>query len=95
MRDNLKCHMYLRPGADFAMVALPKNYSHTHGVWNLIALGARRFQESLTYGFGAPGTFDRTLLVGFEQFDATTDAPISRKTRLDMRDMAVARVNHS
>ncbi|SPF37081.1 hypothetical protein SBA4_1970004 [Candidatus Sulfopaludibacter sp. SbA4] len=82
LRDILKCHMYLHAGADFAMVVLPKNYSHSHGVWNLFDFGVQRFQECLTYGFGAADTLDRILLLGFEQFVASTNAPLSQKTRL-------------
>ncbi|MBZ5490922.1 MAG: hypothetical protein LAO76_08325 [Acidobacteriia bacterium] len=41
LRDILKCHMYLHCGADFAIVALPKNYPHKLGVWNLFELVCR------------------------------------------------------
>jgi len=51
----------------------------------------RRFQECLTYGFGRADTLGRILLLGFEQFDASTNAPPSQTTRLDMREWAAAR----
>lgn len=88
LRDILKCHMYLRAGADFAIIALPKNYSHTHGIWNLLEFGAQRFRECLTYGFGTADMLGRILLLGFEQFVSSTNAPLSRKSRLDMRERA-------
>ena len=95
LRDILKCHMYLHAGADFALIALPKNYSHTHGVWNLFDFGVQRLSECLAYGFGTPDTFDRILLLGFQQFVASTNAPLSQKTRLDMRDQAGEQLAHS
>lgn len=88
LRDILKCHMYLHAGADFALVALPKNYSHKHGVWNLFAFGVGRFSECATYGFGTADKLGRILLLGFEQFDALTNKPLSKLTRLEMRQYA-------
>ena len=76
----------MRAGADFAIIALPKNYSHRHGIWNLFEFGAQRFRECLTYGFGTRDLFDRILLLGFEQFVASTQAPFSRQSRLDMKE---------
>ena len=35
LRDFLKCHISPHAGAHFALVALPRNYAHKHGVWNL------------------------------------------------------------
>jgi hypothetical protein len=84
--------MYLHAGADFAIVALPKNYSHTHGVWNLFNFGVQRFRECLNYGFGTADTLGRILLLGFEHFVASTNAPLSRKTRIDMREQAAAQL---
>jgi hypothetical protein len=92
LRDILKCHMYLHAGADFALVALPKNYSHTHGVWNLFEFGVQRFSECKTYGFGTADRLDRILLVGFEQFAAASDKPLCKKTRLEMRQQASSQV---
>src|ERR1039457_6249225 len=92
LRDILKCHMYLHAGADFAIVALPKNYSHTQGVWNLFNFGVQRFRECLNYGFGTADTLGRILLLGFEQFVASTNAPLSRKTRIHMREQAAAQL---
>jgi hypothetical protein len=88
LRDILKCHMYLHAGADFALVAFPKNYSHKHGVWNLFEFGVERFSECATYGFGTADKLGRILLLGFEQFDALTNKPLSKQTRLEMRQHA-------
>jgi len=88
LRDILKCHMYLHAGADFALVGLPKNYAHTHGIWNLFEFGVQRFSECLKYGFGSPDRLGRILLFGFEQFCATTRLPLSRKRRAEMRQQA-------
>jgi hypothetical protein len=85
LRDILKCHMYLRFGADFAVVALPKNYPHRHGVWNLFDFGVQRFKECATYGFGSAENLRRILLLGFEQFEAATNLPLSVETRQRMR----------
>ena len=85
LRDFLKCHMYLHSGADFALVALPKNYPHKVGVWNLFEFGVQRYNECLAYGFGTTESLGRILLMGFEQFDGTTNAPLSTKTRERMR----------
>jgi hypothetical protein len=90
LRDILKCHMYLHAGADFAVVGLPKNYAHTHGIWNLYDFGVQRFEECLKYGFGTPDRLGRISLLGFEQFVGTTDLRISPKTRLEMRKLAVS-----
>jgi len=90
LRDILKCHMYLHAGADFALVVLPKNYPHTHGVWNLFEFGVRRFGECQKYGFGTPDKLGRILLLGFEQFCAATGVPLSQKTRSEMRTRAAA-----
>lgn len=88
LRDILKCHTYLHVGAHFAVVGLPKNYPHKHGVWNLFDFGVHRFNECRTYGFGTRGKFGRILLLGFEQFDAKTDELLSQKTRQRMRQKA-------
>jgi hypothetical protein len=37
----------------------------------------------------------RILLLGFEQFDTSTNAPISQKTRLDMREKAAVHPGNS
>jgi len=85
LRDILKCHMYLHAGADFALVGLPKNYAHTHGIWNLFEFGAQRFSECQKYGFGTADRLGRILLLGFEQFCGTTRIPLSQKRRAEMR----------
>jgi hypothetical protein len=85
LRDILKCHMYLHSGADFAVVALPRNYPHTMGVWNLFDFGVQRFNECQAYGFGRPELLARILLLGYDQFDAGTSGLLSRQTRQRMR----------
>lgn len=92
LRDILKCHMYLHSGADFAIVVLPKNYPHTHGVWDLFEFGVQRFNECKTYGFGTADKFGRILLLGFEQFAASTNEPLSKKTRQEMRKEAAGQL---
>ncbi len=69
--DILKCHMYLSGDAAFALLVLPKNYPHRHGEWDLFATGVARYRQCLDFGFGTPKTFDRILIVGYEQ--ATAD----------------------
>ncbi len=69
--DILKCHMYLSGDATFALLVLPKNYPHRHGEWDLFATGVARYLQCVDFGFGTPETFDRILIVGYEQ--ATAD----------------------
>jgi hypothetical protein len=88
LRDILKCHMYLHAGAHFALVVLAKNYSHKHGVWNLFDFGVQRFSECKTYGFGTTDKLNRILLLGYEQFAASTDKPLCKVTRQEMRTEA-------
>jgi hypothetical protein len=88
LRDLLKSHMYLNSGADFALIVLPRNYPHTHGIWDLFAFGAARYQECLKYGLGTPVTLGRILLVGYTQYDGQTGDKISTVTRLRMRKLA-------
>lgn len=88
LRDLLKSHMYLNSGADFALIVLPRNYPHTHGIWDLFAFGAARYQECLKYGLGTPETLGRILLVGYTQHDAGTGEKLSAFTRLRMRKLA-------
>jgi hypothetical protein len=47
----------------------------------------------MTYGFGTADTLGRVLPLGFEQFVASTNAPLSRKTRLEMRRQAAAQAS--
>ncbi len=88
LRDLLKSHMYLRSGADFALIVLPRNYPHTHGIWYLFAFGAARYQECLKYGLGSPESLGRGLLVGYTQYDAETGEKLSAATRQRMRKLA-------
>lgn len=88
LRDFLKCHIYLHAGADFAVVALPRNYAHKHGVWNLFQFGVERYNECRTYGFGTAENFSRILLLGYDQFDTATNRLLSRVTRQEMRTKA-------
>jgi len=88
LRDFLKCHIYLHTGAHFAIVALPRNYAHKHGVWNLFAFGMERYNECLTYGFGTADKLGRILLLGFDQREAATSRLFSKTTREEMRTKA-------
>jgi len=92
LRDILKCHMYLHTGADFALIALPKNYCHKHGVWNLYDFGMQRFAECQTYGFGTGEKFGRILLLGFDQYAASTNRLLCKATRDEMRTEAAAQL---
>ena len=85
LRDILKAHMYLNSGADYALLALPKNYSHRHGVWNLYEFGVQRFRECRTYGFGTEERLGRILLLGFEQFDTGTKTQLDSDWRMKVR----------
>lgn len=86
LRDILKCHIYLHAGADFAVLGLPRNYPHKHSVWNLFKFGCDRFSECKRYGFGTGDKLGSILLLGYEQYDASTNKPLSRNTRQQMRD---------
>jgi len=85
LRDILKCHMYLHAGADFALIVLPRNYPHKHGVWNLFDFGVQRLNECRTYGFGTPDRLGRIALLGYTQHEVATDSPLSTLTRQRMR----------
>lgn len=88
LRDLLKCHMYFHAGADFALVVLPRNYAHKMGIWNLFDFGIQRIEECRKYGFGTNDKLSRILLLGYTQFEAGTDCPLSKKIRNAMRDTA-------
>ena len=88
LRDILKCHMYQHFGADFTIIGLPKNYPHTHGVWNLFEFGVDRFDECKTYGFGTPDKLGRILLFGYEQYATANNELLSTQTRQQMRAKA-------
>jgi hypothetical protein len=90
LRDLLKCHMYLRAGADYALIVLPTNYCHKLGVWNLFEFGSQRLAECRKYGFGTADKLNRILMLGFDQFLAADNARLSQRTRLDMRRLAAA-----
>lgn len=87
LRDILKAHMYLHSGADYALLALPKNYPHSHGIWNLYEFGVQRFRECRTYGFGVNERLGRIILLGFEQFDAETQRTLDATWRTKVRRM--------
>ena len=88
LRDILKCHMYLYAGADFSAIVLPKNYAHKHGVWDLFEFGVQRFKECQIYGFGTKENLGRIILIGFEQFDVSTNERFSREGRERIRRQA-------
>lgn len=78
LRDILKSHIYLHAGAHFAVVVLPRNYAHKHGVWNLFEFGIERYDECRTYGFGSPVKLGRIALLGFDQHEATTSQLLTK-----------------
>lgn len=88
LRDILKAHMYLHSGADYALLALPKNYPHSHSIWNLYEFGVQRLSECRTYGFGTDDKLGRILLLGFEQLDAETNRPLDTAWRTKIRRIA-------
>ena len=88
LRDILKCHIYLHAGADFAVLGLPTNYPHSRGVWNLFKFGSDRFSECKRYGFGTDGKLSRILLLGYKQYDASSNILLSKHTRQQMQDGA-------
>lgn len=90
LRDILKCHMYLQSGAHFAVVGLPRNYAHKHGIWNLFDFGIERYDECRTYGFGTSDKLGRILLLGFDLCDAATNRRLSKTTREEMRTKSAA-----
>ncbi len=90
LRDFLKCHIYLHAGANFAVVALPRNYAHKHGIWDLFEFGVERYNECRTYGFGTADNLGRILLLGFDQREAATNRLLSKATREEMRTKAAA-----
>ena len=94
LRDILKCHMYIHAGADFALVGLPKNYPHAHGVWDLFEFGVKRLSECKAFGFGTADKLGRILLLGYEQFVASTNEPLSKETRQRMRKEVIAQRRH-
>jgi hypothetical protein len=65
--DILKCHMYLLGDATFALLVLPRNYAHGGGEWDLYTEGVNWYRQCLEFGFGTRETFDRILIVGYEQ----------------------------
>jgi hypothetical protein len=90
LRDLLKCHMYLHSGVDFAVIALPKNYPHRLGIWDLFQFGVDRFRECRTYGFGTTENLGRILLLGFNQYRASDNRALCQITRQEMRNQAAA-----
>jgi hypothetical protein len=85
LRDILKCHMYMKFGFDFCLIVLPRNYPHTHGIWNLYKTGVERLQECMDYDFGVSERLERILLMGFDTFDTRTDERHSVQIRNAMR----------
>lgn len=90
LRDILKCHMYLHSGADFAVIALPKNYPHRRDVWDLFDWGVKRYRECRAYGFGSAEVLGKIVLLGFEQFEASTNRSLCEATRGEMRSHALS-----
>jgi hypothetical protein len=93
LRDILKSHIYLHAGAHFAVVALPRNYAHRSGVWNLFKFGGERYDECHTYGFGSQEKLGRIALLGFDQHEATTNHLLTKAIREQWRAKAAASMN--
>lgn len=93
LRDILKCHIYLHAGAHFAVVVLPRNYAHKHGVWNLFEFGVGRYDECRTYGFGSPDKLGRIALLGFDQHETATNRPLTKTIREKWRAKAATSLN--
>lgn len=89
LRDLLKSHMYLHAGADYAVIALPRNYAHSHGIWNLFQFGRERYNECVRYGFGHPDNLGRIALLGYDQYEATGNRLMTAAVRKEMRKEAV------
>jgi hypothetical protein len=68
LRNFLKFHIYFKHGADFAILFLPKLYPHTNGETENFKAGRMLFEQCLQFEFGKASTFERILLVGYEQF---------------------------
>ncbi len=90
LRDILKSHIYLHAGAHFALVVLPRNYAHKHGVWNLFEFGVERYDECRAYGFGSPHKLGMIALFGFDQYEAGTERLLTKAIREEMRVRATA-----
>jgi hypothetical protein len=63
--DLLKCHMYLKFKAHFAIIVLPKNWVHKRGEKSLFDIMKLRYAQSLQFGMGTPVLFGRILFLGY------------------------------
>jgi hypothetical protein len=90
LRDILKSHIYLHAGARYALIVLPRNYAHKHGIWNLFAFGVERYNECRTYGFGTPDKLGRIALLGFDQYETATNRLLTKAIRKEWRVRAAA-----
>ena len=88
LRDILKCHMYLYYAADYSLVVLPTNYPHKHGIWDLFRFGSEAFTQCKQYGFGTSDKLERIILLGYTQFDASTQKSLDTDIRQQMRETA-------
>jgi len=90
LRDILKSHIYLHAGASYALIVLPKNYAHRHGIWNLFDFGIKRYNECRAYGFGSPDKLGRIALLGFDQYETETNQLLTKAIREEWRVKAAA-----
>ncbi len=88
LRDILKCHIYMDAGVDYTLVGLPRNYAHSRGIWDLYDFGMQRFKECMKYGFGTSDKLGRILMLGFTQYDATSNEQLSTQIRQQIREKA-------
>jgi len=77
--------MYLHAGADYALIVLPRNYAHSHGIWDLFAFGSARYMECLRYKFGTAGRLGQVLLAGYTQYFSRTGEALNPAIRERMR----------
>jgi hypothetical protein len=66
--DFLKMHIYLdRPEVSAALLVVPINWPHAHGVVDLFSFARERFDLCVRHGMADPAKTRRMLIVGFSQ----------------------------
>ncbi|OPX93693.1 MAG: hypothetical protein A4E53_00202 [Pelotomaculum sp. PtaB.Bin104] len=65
--DYLKFHIYMEYGVNASVLLAPKNWVHTHGVYNLFDTATQRLSLCHRYGMGSPSKLRNILVVGFNQ----------------------------
>lgn len=88
LRDLLKIHIYFQHGADFALLFLAKSYPHSNGETENFKAGRELYAQCLASGFGQASTFERILLVGYDQFTADNEpftSAVRHRLKLERR----------